>query len=266
MTAREGAIGDAAHVRLSARGMRICVGDRTLVSGLDLDLGPGTLTCVLGRNGSGKTLALHTLAGLRNPTAGTASLDGQRLASLSRRQIAQRLALLTQTSENTFPATVLESVLVGRHPHLGFWQWEGEADRRIARSHLAAVDLAGFEDRSLDTLSGGERRRVAVATTLTQDPLVYLLDEPTNHLDPHHQIDVMNLFRRRADAGCTVLMTLHEPGLAARYADAALLLYGDGEWHFGAAEEVLTETALSRLYGTRVRELSWTGGRTFVPV
>jgi len=250
--------------RLTARGLTIAVGGRTLVRALDLELAAGTFTCVLGRNGSGKTLALNTLAGLRAPDAGQVLLDGQPLASLSRRQIARRLALLTQTSEDSFPSTVLESVLVGRHPHLGFWQWESDGDRRIARSHLTEVDLVGCEERAVETLSGGERRRVAVATVLAQDPLVYLLDEPTNHLDPHHQIDVANLFRVQADSGRTVLMTLHEPGLAARYADAALLLFGDGEWCYGAAHDVLTETTLSRLYGTRVRELTWDSGRTFV--
>ncbi|HSN72621.1 MAG TPA: ABC transporter ATP-binding protein [Steroidobacteraceae bacterium] len=250
---------------LSARGLDIEVAGRCLVSRLDLDLLPGTITCLLGRNGTGKTLALLTLAGLRAHRAGAITLDGRTLASLGVHELARRRALLTQTVDDPFPSTVLEAVLVGRHPHLGRWQWEGADDRQIALRHLEQVDLAGFEHRPLDTLSGGERRRVAIAAVLAQAPEIFLLDEPTNHLDPRHQIGVMDLFRSHADAGRMVLMSLHEPGLAARYSDYALLVFGDGEWLFGPADVMLTEAHLARLYGTRVREVTWDGGRTFVP-
>jgi iron complex transport system ATP-binding protein len=226
---------------------------------------PGSLTCLLGRNGTGKTLALRTLAGLRPISRGAVTIKGRTLGSIERRELARNRALLSQSSEDPFPSTVLEAVLVGRHPHLGAWQWEAARDREIAREHLSEVELTDFEHRDLATLSGGERRRVAIAAVLAQSPDVYLLDEPTNHLDPHHQLAVMSLFRARADAGRAVLMSLHEPGLAVRYADAALLLYGDGDWSFGPAAEMLTEANLSRLYRMPVRELRWDCGRTFVP-
>ena len=251
--------------RLEIRGLTIEVGSRCLLRQLDLTVEPGSLICVLGRNGTGKTLALTTLAGLRPSAPGTITIAGRAVESFDRRELARRRGLLTQTTEDAFPSTVLEAVLVGRHPHLGAWQWEGDRDRDIARERLAEVELADFERRDLATLSGGERRRVAIAAVLAQAPDVYLLDEPTNHLDPHHQLAVMALFRARADAGHAVLMSLHEPGLAARYADAALLLFGDGEWQFGPAADVLTEPNLSRLYAMAVRELRWESGRTFVP-
>jgi len=249
---------------LSASRLTIEIADRRLVHDLDLELAPATLACILGRNGSGKTLTLTTIAGLRPVTSGEIRLRGKPFTAMTRRELALRRALLTQTSEDPFPSTVLEAVLVGRHPHLGLWQWESATDLEIARRRLAEVGLADFEDRDLDTLSGGERRRVAIAAVLAQSADVLLLDEPTNHLDPHHQLDAMALFRACADAGSTVLMTLHDPGLAARHADTALLLFGTGEWLYGSVEEVLTAPHLSRLYGTQVRELRWDTGRTFV--
>ena len=91
-----------------------------------------------------------------------------------------------------------------------------------------------------------------------------LLDEPTNHLDPHHQIEVLRLLRAKASSGRTIVMSMHDAGLAARFADQALLLFGNGDWRFGAVADVLTEETISRLYGMRVQEVTWTGGRTFV--
>jgi len=105
-----------------------------------------------------------------------------------------------------------------------------------------------------------------VAAVLAQDPPLYLLDEPVQQLDPRHQLDLLRRFRSLADAGRTVVMSLHDAGLAARYADDALLLAGDGGWSFGPASEVLDEASIGRLYGIPVRELRWVDGRTFVPM
>jgi iron complex transport system ATP-binding protein len=254
-----------AAAALSCASLTIGVASRTLVRDLTLGLRQGSVTCVLGCNGAGKTLTLHTLAGVRASNAGSVDIHGQSLASSSRKDLARALGLLTQTTDDPFPSTVLETVLIGRHPYIGFWQWENERDQDIARAALSAVGLVGFEARDIATLSGGERRRVAIATLLTQDPSVMLLDEPTNHLDPHHQIEVLQLLRTKAANGHTILMSMHDAGLAARFADHALLLFGNGDWEFGTVADVLNEQTISRLYRMRVQEVAWPGGRTFVP-
>ncbi|HEY4369711.1 MAG TPA: ABC transporter ATP-binding protein [Steroidobacteraceae bacterium] len=251
---------------LQCTGLDVEVAGRSLVRKLSFAVHRGSVTCLLGRNGAGKTLTMHTLAGLRAPASGSIELERQTLLHWPRRTLAKRLGLLTQMTEDPFPSTVLETVLVGRHPHIDFWRWEDEDDRMIARESLRAVGMAEFESRDVATLSGGERRRVAIATLLTQDPDLLLLDEPINHLDPHHQIDVLRLLRARAAANRSVFMSLHDAGLAARFCDYALLLFGDGEWLFGPTAEVLTETTIARLYAVEVREISWDGGRTFVAV
>jgi len=258
------AVGNAAGVRLSCERLDVHVANRVLVEKLDAGFEPGSITAVLGRNGAGKTLTLHTLAGLRAPSSGTVRLGDRAPSQWPRLARARVMGLLPQQTEDAFPSTVIDAALVGRHPHIGFWSWESEADRALARSALAAVELEDFEQRDVITLSGGERRRVALAALLTQDPNVYLLDEPINHLDPHHQVAILELLRAKAAEGRTIVMTIHDAALAARYATHALLLFGDGTWLHGQASDVLAEGTMSRLYGLPVRELQWTGGRTFV--
>ena len=250
---------------LECAGLDVEVAGRRLVTALSFTTRPGRFVALLGQNGAGKTLTLHTLAGLRPASAGTVTLDGRPLAEWSPPERARRLSLLPQAMEDPFPVTVLETALVGRHPHIGFWSWESARDVAIARDCLAQVDLDGYEERVVESLSGGERRRLAVAALLAQDTAVSLLDEPTNHLDPQHQLGVLQLLRSRADAGRAVLASLHDPTLAARFADDALLLFGDGRWQHGRSLESLNEAAITELYGIAVKELRWTGGRTFVP-
>lgn len=249
---------------LAARQVSVRVGTRALVNELSVDFSPGEVVAILGCNGSGKTLTLHTLAGLRPPHAGSVHLDGVAFDELGRRAIALRLGLLSQDIEDAFVTTALEMVLIGRHPHLSLWQWETKEDEHIAREALAAVELADFAERRTDTLSGGEQRRVAIAALLAQKPGIFLLDEPTNHLDPHHQLGVLGLFRELAIAGNTVITTLHDPTLAARFADRVLLLFGDGRWSAGPVREVLTAQSLSALYNSPIIEIETNGRRVFV--
>jgi iron complex transport system ATP-binding protein len=253
------------HIALECRRLSVSVPGRMLVRELDAVLRPGKIVALLGRNGAGKSSLLHVLAGLRTPASGRVELQGRTLPQWPRGEFALHVALLAQASDDPFPGSVLESALVGRHPHIDFWQWESEKDRAIARECLAAMDLGGLDDRDVTTLSGGERRRLGIATVLAQTPAIFLLDEPIQQLDPLHQLSVLGLFRARADGGACVVMSLHDPGLAARFADEALMLFGDGRWSHGPVAEVLHAQSVAALYGVAVRELRWEDGRTFVP-
>lgn len=255
---------DSTQAALSCTAVDIAVHECVLVRQLALQFNPGTITAVLGRNGTGKSLTLHTLVGLRALKTGAVKLGARALAQFSRRELSQQMSFVAQDIEEPFPVTVLEVALSGRHPHIDFWQWESAQDYAIAREALAAVDLQAFEQRSIDTLSGGERRRLAIASALAQQPQIFILDEPTNHLDPQHQLQVLKLLRHKADAGCAVIMSLHDAGLAARFADMALLLFGDGHWHFGAVGDSLNAASLSRLYATTTLEVHSPAGRAFV--
>ncbi len=248
---------------LECRRLDVGIAQRTLVRSLDLRVSAGEVVAILGPNGCGKSLSLHTFAGLRHPLAGEVLVQGRELSQWSRRALARVLALLPQNVEDPFPATVLETVMLGRHPHIPSWQWESPADLAIAAQALAAVGLSDHADRDVFTLSGGERRRAALAAVLAQAPRVFLLDEPTNQLDPNHQLEALELLRARADAGAAVLVTLHDPNLAARFADRTLLVGFEGGWLYGASKEVLSARNLSALYGTRFEDVPWNGRRIF---
>lgn len=251
---------------LSVRGLEVEIGNVRVASGLDFNLEYGERLVILGRNGAGKTTLLHTLAGLRAPRAGAIELCGAAYDVLDGRRAAQLRGLLPQSHIDAFQSTVLETALIGRHPHLGRWSWEGKTDERVARDALDAVGLAGLAARDVHTLSGGERQRLAIAALLAQQPLLYLLDEPLAHLDLKHQIAVLNLLAGRARVnGVGIVMVLHDINLALRYGDRALLLFGDGTTREGPVDTVLETDALSRLYGHPLRELNDGGSRHFVP-
>jgi len=251
---------------LSVRDLDVNIGSVRVAAGLGFDLAAGERLAILGRNGTGKTTLLSTLAGLRKAEAGSVSLCGESYETLGPRRAAQLRGLLPQGHLDAFQSTVLETALIGRHPHVGRWAWEGREDARIAREALAAVDLAGLGGREVHTLSGGERQRLAIAALLAQQPRLYLLDEPLAHLDLNHQIAVLELLSRRARAdGVGIVMVLHDINLALRYADRALLLFGESRTLEGPVEAVLTAESLSRLYGHPLRELRDGGARHFVP-
>ncbi len=249
---------------LAARSLDIEVGGRALVAGLGFALQPGEFLAVLGRNGAGKSLTLRSFAGLR-PARGELLLGGAAIGSLTRRAIARQVGWLAQDAEDALPTSVLEAVLLARHPHLPWWQRPGADDERIALGALARLGVAELAGRACDTLSGGEQRRVALASLLAQSPGLYLLDEPSNHLDPQHQVLVLDAFRERCAAGCAVVATLHDPGLAARCADRVLLLHGDGRWQLGTGAELLRASALGELYGTPMLELGSGARRAYTP-
>ena len=242
---------------IACRDLTIRVPGRTLVLNLDLAVSSGEFVAVLGQNGAGKTRTMHTLAGLLPADGGYVQLGRRALGALKRQEVARRVALLPQYVDDVFPATVMETVLIGRHPHIGVFELESAADREIACRSLQLVDLAEFAERDIATLSGGERRRVAIAQVLTQSPGIYLLDEPTNHLDPQHQLDVLGVFASQAQNGAAVIANLHDVNLAVRFASRCVLLYGDGRWSSGETSQVLDEKRLTELYGTRMEAVRW---------
>jgi iron complex transport system ATP-binding protein len=251
---------------LCAQNLDLEIGGKTVCQGLNMDIHAGQHWGLLGVNGVGKTTLLHTLAGLRAPTHGDVWLGEQTLSELPRRHIAQHIGVLFQADDDAFPGTVMETVLTGRHPWLGQWQWEGEDDRQLARNALKTVELDGLEQRQVSTLSGGERRRLALATLFTQNPQLFLLDEPTNHLDPHHQIELLSLLAQQVtNSERASLMILHDINLATRFCDHLILLFGEGETLCGPSEEVLNTETLSRLYGHPVISVAGPNGLIFLP-
>lgn len=251
---------------LQAANVDISVGGKCITRGLNLCIEPGQCWCILGRNGAGKTTLLHTLAGLLTPDAGSIQLDGVPIQTLPRKRIAQQLGVLFQDQEDSFPATVMETVLQGRHPHLRGWQWETAADLDIARDALAQVDLDDFSERDVQTLSGGERQRVAIAALLAQQTRLLLLDEPTSHLDLHHRIQLLQrLGDHCRQNGAAMLMVLHDINLAARFCDHVLLMHGDAQLQLGHNDDVLQTATLESAFSHPLTAVETVHGRAWLP-
>jgi iron complex transport system ATP-binding protein len=252
---------------LACRDLHVRIAGVRVVDALNIRIEPGEFWGLLGPNGIGKTTLLNCLAGLHEPAAGSVQLASRDISALPRKLLARHIGMLQQHTVYVFDSSALQTALTGRHPHLGYWERESAADVGLARDALDAVDLAGFADRSVTGLSGGEARRLAFATLLVQEPEILLLDEPTNHLDLKHQVRIMEMIRQRTrDGGHAALAALHDVNLAARYCSHVIMLFGNGEWCAGSSGDMLSETSLQRLYQCPVERLESASGPRFHPL
>ena len=225
---------------LTTQHLSLHTGARTLVDSLDLTLESGEVLGILGANGAGKSTLLTVLAGLAAPAQGQVKLDGHALDTLPPLVRAQHIGLLPQGDEGGFFGSVADFVALGHYPF-------GTAPDLAP--HLATWELTDLAARPLATLSGGERQRARLAQLAVQAPRIALLDEPLTHLDPAHQARLLAWARGEADAGHSVVLTLHDPNWAACHCDRLLFLYGDGRWQLGTPAGLLTPDALESLYG-----------------
>jgi iron complex transport system ATP-binding protein len=217
------------------------------------ELARGQILGILGPNGSGKTTLLRLLSGTRTPTAGEVLLDGTPLRRWSRRAVAQRIAVVPQETQLAFDYTVMEMVLMGRHPHLGLFQIEGPADVEIARDALGATGTAQLESRQFNTLSGGEKQRVVIASALAQSSDILLLDEPTASLDLGYQLEVASLLRRlNRERGVTIAVSTHDLNFAASVCERLVMLRAGRVIAAGTTTEVLTPERIRALYDVTV--------------
>jgi iron complex transport system ATP-binding protein len=248
---------------LSASGLSFSYNgaERTVLRDLSLEIPGGAITAILGPNGSGKTTLLRLLLGVLQPQQGTIQLAGRSLGSYPRRERSQMLGLVPQDEHIPFDFSVLEYVLLGRAPYLGTLSMPRKADAKIALEALHTTGLADFQDRSLPNLSGGERQMATVARALAQQPRVLLLDEPTAHLDLGNQARMLEIMRHLVAGGVTVVLTTHDPNLAASVAGYAVLMCQRQVLAAGPPEDVLTAEKLSVTYGVPVQVFRVDGRR-----
>jgi iron complex transport system ATP-binding protein len=224
-----------------------------IVDGVGLAVAEGEWVGLIGPNGAGKTTVLRAVAGLVR-YAGSICVRGDEVRALSRREIARRVAVVPQNPVLPSDMTVLEYVLLGRTPHLGYTGALGRRDVVVCRSALGRLDAAQFADRRLGSLSGGEQQRAVLARAMAQDAGILLLDEPTTGLDVGSQQQVLELVASlRSQRGLTVLSAMHDLTVAGQYADRLVLLDAGREAASGAPHEVLTEELVARHYGASVR-------------
>jgi iron complex transport system ATP-binding protein len=223
-------------------------GNSLIVNGVSLTVEKGKVLGLLGPNGSGKSSLLRLICRLRKVKSGVIRLGGSDIASISRSEIARRIALVEQQATTDTQVTVMDVVRLGRTPHRGpLSAWSAHDDAAVSDA-LARVGMQGRAGQPWQTLSGGERQRVHIARALAQTPSELLLDEPTNHLDIQHQLDILGLVSR---LDVTSIVALHDLNLAAMFCDSLAVLQNGEVVAAGPPEEVLTQELIERVFGVR---------------
>ena len=240
---------------------KLCVGypGRRVLDGVDLTIRPGEVLALIGPNGCGKSTLLRTAAGLQPPLGGEILVDGVPAEKLTRRQMAQKVAWLSQ-SRNVPSITARRMVLHGRFPYLSYPRRYRAEDKAAAEAALAAVDGAELGGRDVQELSGGQRQRVYLAMALAQDTRAIFLDEPTTYLDLGHQRELMALLRRLAAESKAVAVILHDLPLALRTADRVVLLDDGAVQLAGTPEELYESGLLNRVFGVELRRTETESG------
>ncbi|MET3925226.1 ATP-binding cassette domain-containing protein [Devosia sp. 2618] len=229
--------------------LTVRLGERPILSSVDLQAKPGQVTGLIGPNGAGKSTLMRASLGLTPSEAGSITFDGQDILALPRRTRAQFAAFVEQSSTTDARLSARDVVMLGRIPFQSVWQ-SGPApeDAAIADSAIAAVQMGGFEQRLYHTLSGGEQQRIQLARALAQQPRLLILDEPTSHLDVQAQLSAFNLLRQQAKSGVTVLVAVHDLNLAAAFCDQLVVLHQGRQVATGTPEQVLTPDLLRTVY------------------
>lgn len=234
---------------VEARAVSFSVEAKRLIEEIDLRAEAGQFVGLIGPNGAGKSTLLRSLARVLRYDEGSVRLLGEDLQTLSSREAAEALALVPQIAPYTQGFSAFELVLMGRYPHLGRFQVEGEADERIAKRAMRLTETEVFAERTLETLSGGERQRVFLARAIAQQPRVLLLDEPTSNLDVLHQLKILTLVRQLVDDGLTAVAAIHDLNMAARFCDQLVLLAEGRLLTEGSPAEVLTPETIEAAFG-----------------
>jgi iron complex transport system ATP-binding protein len=255
-------------------------GARPVLRGVSVEVPPDGFVGILGPNGSGKTTLLRALGGVVRPSSGRVTLDGADVTAIPRQRLARRMAIVPQETHLAFDYTVIEVVLMGRYPHLATFEIEGPEDLAIARAALAATETLDLEERAFDTLSGGEKQRVIIASALAQLSVVptfrsasvtgiLLLDEPTAALDLAYQLELATLLRSLQDRlPMAIAISTHDLNFAAGTCRTLVLLKDGRVLASGPTDEVLTPERIRALYGVdaEVGRHPVTGRLTVVPL
>ena len=238
---------------LEVQDISINYGVCAVVQNVSFDLRNGKIIVLLGANGAGKTTLLKSLNGSLPIAKGEILIDGKPLKNYSRREMAQKIAVIAQETETKFPVSVLEFVLAGRFAHGAAFGWETTQDLQIALECLGQCDLRNYEHRKMNQLSGGERQRVVLARALATEAKILLLDEPTANLDLAHQALLFRLVKERCETGeASAIVITHDLNLASEFADEILLLRNGKILAKGAPETVLTGENLQAVFNVKV--------------
>lgn len=234
---------------LITKELSIQIGKKNICRDLNLTLNAGDVIGVLGQNGIGKSTFLQTLARLHTPSQGNIFLHHQDISSYPTRKLARHIGIAFQNSSLLFPQSVFEVCASGLYSQQTPLSFCNHMTKEKVREALHLMQLSEIMFQNVQTLSGGEKQRLALATILLQAPDIYLLDEPLNHLDIKHQMIVMRKLAKLAENGAGIVVVLHDLNKVPEICNRVLMLFGNGEVEIGSREEMLTVKKLSQVFG-----------------
>ncbi|MEX0619955.1 MAG: ABC transporter ATP-binding protein [Solirubrobacterales bacterium] len=234
---------------VEARGVGVTIGGATILRNADLTLMPGELLAIIGPNGAGKSTFARAICGLQKASEGTVKWSGQDLSALKGRELARLRAFVPQRAQVPNGVTVADAVRIGRSAHLKPLQGFTAEDHQAISAALQRARMGGFEDRLLNTLSGGEMQRVQVAVGLAQGAPVLVADEPTAQLDLGATAAVTKMLRDLVSEGLGVLLIVHDLALAAAVADRLIVMSNGTTSATGPPLEVLSSQLISEVWG-----------------
>ena len=249
-------------VRLEVLDVTFAYESEPVLDGVTLEVGRGEVLGIVGPNGSGKSTLLRCLDRLLEPDSGAVFVDGDALGELRRTEIARRVGYVPQEERSAFPATVFDTILLGRKPHVG-WR-PTEEDRDVVAEVIDRLGLEAYTLRPIDELSGGQRQKVLIGRALVQEAPLLLFDEPTSSLDVRHQLEVLELIREQTTADRTAVITIHDLNLAARYCDRLAMLH-EGRIAAAGDPDILTPETIRNVYGVDVTVTTHNGRKIVVP-
>jgi iron complex transport system ATP-binding protein len=236
-------------VKINIEGLEFSYNGKPTLKNMNLKVDKGEFLSIIGPNGSGKTTFLKCMNKILSPKKGSILIDKYDLNKLHREDIARIVGYIPQAERGAFPTSVFDTVLMGRKPHM---KWlPSSKDLEIVSDVIDMMDLSDFSMKNINELSGGQRQKVIIARALAQQPKILLLDEPTSSLDLKHQLEVLEITREQANNDVTVVMSVHDLNLAARYSDKILMMK-DGEIFHGGGTDILTPENIEPVYGVSV--------------
>lgn len=238
-------------MKVDVEGLSCGYGDSRILRDVDVVLGEPGLICIIGPNGVGKSTFVKCILKLLGRDSGTVEIDGNDIDSVSRKELAKVMGFVPAGSEETFSMTVLEYVMMGRHPHKNAEGNSPELDWNISVRALKMMGIRDLAMRNTNELSAGQRQRAAIAKGLAQTPRILFLDEPTANLDPRYQLQVTERIRDISkETGMTTVMISHDLNVSAKFADEVVIMAKPGRiYAVGPPSEVITADAIRDVYG-----------------
>ncbi len=233
---------------IELHGVALGYGGRMLFEGADIGFGWGEFTALIGRNGTGKSTLLRTIAGLAKPMRGEISIDGRPLGELHPRRVAEMISFVSTDEVRITNLRVEDVAGLGRAPYTNWIGRLTDDDRRHVERALALVGMGDFAAESMDTLSDGERQRVMIARALAQDTPIILLDEPTAFLDLPNKYEICLLLRELAHKqGKSIIFSTHDLSIALELCDTIAMIDG-GRFHYGTAAQLVERGEIQQLF------------------